>query len=90
MFVQLRGRVLHDRVQVVLRPLASVRAALEKIAAAAPHALAGLVDEQWGRRYGRPARLGRLGRNPTRPKTSITHAGEDAFQLLARLLRPRR
>jgi hypothetical protein len=44
----------------------AVRAALEEIAAAALQLLAGLVDQQWGRRYGRPIRLGR---NPTRPKT---------------------
>lgn len=60
----------------------AVRAALEEIAGCAPQLLAGLVDEQWGRRYGRPVRLGK---NPTRPKTRITNAGEDAVQLLDHL-----
>jgi transposase len=60
----------------------AMRAALEEIAGAAPHLLVGLVDEQWGRRYGRPVRLGN---NPTRPKTRITGAGDDALQLLDHL-----
>lgn len=33
----------------------------------------------WGRRYGRPVRLGK---NPTRPKTRILAAGDDACRLL--------
>jgi IS5 family transposase len=60
----------------------AVRAALEEIAGAAPQLLAGLVDEQWGRRDGRPVRLGK---NPTKPKTRITNAGNDALQLLEHL-----
>ncbi|CAM5385261.1 hypothetical protein SHIRM173S_09729 [Streptomyces hirsutus] len=43
----------------------AVRAALEEVAGTAGHLLDGLVDEEWGRRYGRPVRLGK---NPTRPK----------------------
>ncbi|MFJ9034893.1 IS1182 family transposase, partial [Streptomyces sp. NPDC102274] len=43
----------------------AVRAALEEVAGAAGHLLDALVDEEWGRRYGRPVRLGK---NPTRPK----------------------
>lgn len=38
----------------------------------------------WGRRYGRPVRLGK---NPTRPKTRILAAGDDACRLLERLHR---
>ncbi|MFJ7949527.1 transposase [Streptomyces sp. NPDC096354] len=34
----------------------AVRAALEGVAGAAGHLLDGLVDEEWGRRYGRPVR----------------------------------
>ncbi|MFI7680353.1 hypothetical protein [Actinophytocola sp. NPDC049390] len=34
----------------------AMRAALEEIAGAAPQLLVGLVDEQRGRRYGRPVR----------------------------------
>ncbi|MFL6118303.1 hypothetical protein [Actinophytocola sp.] len=60
----------------------AVRAALEEIASAAPQLLASLVDEEWGRRYGRPVRLGK---NPTRPKTRITNAGNDAIGLLEHL-----
>ncbi|MBV8932410.1 MAG: IS1182 family transposase [Kutzneria sp.] len=60
----------------------AIRAALEEIACAAPQLLAGLVDEQWGHRYGRPVRLGN---NPTRPKTRIASAGEDAQRLLEHL-----
>ncbi|WTW51046.1 hypothetical protein OHA19_01700 [Streptomyces sp. NBC_00012] len=44
------------------------RAVLEEVARTASHLLTGLVDEDWGRRYGRPVRLGK---NPTRPKTRI-------------------
>jgi transposase len=62
----------------------AVRAALEKLAGTADHALAGLVDEEWGRRYGRPMRLGK---NPTRPRTRINTAGADARQLLEYLAR---
>ncbi|WP_406307396.1 IS1182 family transposase [Streptomyces sp. NBC_00885] len=57
----------------------AVRAALEELAGTAPHLLAGLVDEEWGRRYGRPVRLGK---NPTRPKTRILATGGDAVRLL--------
>ena len=53
----------------------AVRAALEELARTAGHALEGLVDDDWGRRYGRPARLGK---NPTRPKTRMNEAGADA------------
>jgi transposase len=60
----------------------AVRAALEELARTAPHALVDLVDEEWGRRYGRPVRLGR---NPTRPKTRILAAGQDACRLLEHL-----
>jgi hypothetical protein len=52
------------------------------LAGAAPQLLAGLVDEEWGRRYGRPVQLGK---NPTRPKTRIANAGDDALQLLEHL-----
>jgi hypothetical protein len=41
--------------------------------------LGELVDEEWGRRYGRPVRLGK---NPTRPKTRILATGDDACRLL--------
>ncbi|MGP4091375.1 transposase [Streptomyces sp. KR55] len=62
----------------------AVRAALEEVAQAAPHLLDGLVNEEWGRRYGRPVRLGK---NPTRPKTRINTTGEDAVRLLECLYR---
>jgi len=60
----------------------AVRAALEELARTAGHALTGLLDEEWGRRYGRPVRLGK---NPTRPKTRINTAGADARRLLEHL-----
>ena len=60
----------------------AVRAALEELARTAGHALADLVDDDWGRRYGRPVRLGK---NPTRPKTRINDAGADARRLLEHL-----
>src|SRR4029077_15933425 len=44
------------------------RAALEDLARPAGQALEGRVDDGGGRRYGRPARLGK---NPTRPKTRM-------------------
>jgi hypothetical protein len=56
----------------------AVRAALEELARTAGQALAGLVDDDWGRRYGRPVRLGK---NPTRPKTRMNDAGADARRL---------
>ncbi|MEV0637780.1 transposase [Streptomyces sp. NPDC050619] len=62
----------------------AVRAALEEVARTASHLLNDLVDEDWGRRYGRPVRLGK---NPTRPKTRILAAGDDACRLLERLHR---
>ncbi|WP_225629458.1 hypothetical protein [Streptomyces werraensis] len=57
----------------------AVRAALEEAVTTAPHLLGELVDENWGRRYGRPVRPGK---NPTKPKTRILTAGNDAVQLL--------
>lgn len=42
------------------------------------------MDEDWGRRYGRPIRLGK---NPTRPKTRILAVGDDACRLLEHLHR---
>ncbi|MEU4180880.1 transposase [Streptomyces sp. NPDC026589] len=60
----------------------AVRAALEEVAGTAPHLLDELVDEDWGRRYGRPVRLGK---NPTRPKTRILATGSDAVRLLEHL-----
>ncbi|WAL74882.1 transposase [Kitasatospora sp. YST-16] len=60
----------------------AVRAALEEVVRTASHLLTGLVDEDWGRRYGRPVRLGK---NPTRPKTRILAAGDDACRLLEHL-----
>jgi hypothetical protein len=54
----------------------------KKIADTAPHLLADLVDEEWGRRYGRPVRPGK---NPSRPKTRILATGHDAFRLLEHL-----
>jgi hypothetical protein len=47
-----------------------------------PAALGGLVDADWGRRYGRPVRLGK---NPTRPKTRMNDAGADARRLIGHL-----
>jgi transposase len=60
----------------------AVRAALEELARTAGHALEGLVDDDWGRRYGRPARLGK---NPTRPKTRMNEAGADGRRLIEHL-----
>lgn len=60
----------------------AVRAALEELADTAPHLPADLVEEEWGRRYGRPIRLGK---NPTRPKTRINTTGHDACRLLEHL-----
>ncbi|MCX4825980.1 transposase [Streptomyces sp. NBC_01142] len=62
----------------------AVRAVLEEVARTASHLLDGLVDEDWGRRYGRPVRLGK---NPTRPKTRILAAGDDASRLMEHLHR---
>ncbi|MFD1312806.1 transposase [Streptomyces kaempferi] len=70
------------RLELVTEP---VRAALEEVARTAGHLLVGLVDDEWRRRYGRPVRLGK---NPTRPKTRILAAGDDACRLLERLRRP--
>ena len=60
----------------------AVRAALEELARTAGHALEGLADDDWGRHYGRPVRLGK---NPTRPKTRINEAGADARRLIEHL-----
>lgn len=45
----------------------AVRAALEEVAGTSPHLLDGLIDEDWGIRYGRPVRLGK---NPTETTAS--------------------
>ena len=60
----------------------AVRAALEEVARTAGDALEGLVDDDWGRRHGRPVRLGK---NPTRPRTRMNEAGADACRLLEHL-----
>jgi transposase len=60
----------------------AVRAALEEVARTAGHALEGLAGDDWGRRYGRPVRLGK---NPTRPKTRMNDTGADARLLLEHL-----
>ena len=61
----------------------AVRAALEEVARTAGDALEdGVVNDEWGRRYGRPVRLGK---NPTRPKTRINDTGADARRLLEHL-----
>ncbi|MEJ8638977.1 transposase [Streptomyces sp. MS2.AVA.5] len=56
----------------------AVRAAVDEIAGTAPHLLDELADEDWGRRYGRPVRLGK---NPTKPKTRILTTGTDVARL---------
>jgi hypothetical protein len=60
----------------------AVRAALEELARSAGHALEGLAGDDWGRRYGRPVRLGK---NPTWPKTRMNEAGADASRLTGHL-----
>jgi transposase len=60
----------------------AVRAALEELARTADHALEGLAGDDWGRRYGRPVRLGK---NPARPKARINDAGADARRLIGHL-----
>ena len=60
----------------------AIRAALEELARTAGHALDGLVDDDWGRRYGLPVRLGK---NPARPKTRMNEAGADARRLTGHL-----
>ncbi|MFD5631112.1 transposase [Streptomyces sp. NPDC127072] len=62
----------------------AVRAALEEVAGMSPHLLDELVDEEWGRRYGRPVRLGK---NPTKPTTRILATRNDAVRLLKHLYR---
>ena len=62
----------------------TMRAALEEVARTAGHVLEGLVDDDWGRRYGRAVRLGR---NRTRSKTRMLAAGADARLLLEHLQR---
>ncbi|GAA1708344.1 IS1182 family transposase [Streptomyces yatensis] len=57
----------------------AMRATLEELARRAPHELVGLVTEDWGKRYGRAARLGK---NPSKPKTRIKDTGEDVRLLL--------
>jgi hypothetical protein len=57
----------------------AMRAALEELARTAPQELAGLVTEEWAKRYGRPVRLGK---NPTHPKARINSTGADPHLLL--------
>ncbi|WP_225061086.1 hypothetical protein [Nocardia sp. alder85J] len=72
---------VHDLTRLELITEA-VRAALEELARCAPHVLTEVIDQERGRRYGRPVRLGK---NPTRPETRILTAGEDAWRLLEHL-----
>ena len=60
----------------------AVRAALEEVARTVGDALEGLIDDEWGRRYGRQVRLGK---NPTRPKARMNQAGADGRRLLEHL-----
>ncbi|MGB8944923.1 MAG: hypothetical protein WCD21_32530 [Streptomyces sp.] len=60
----------------------AVRAAPEEVTRTAGPLLVGLVDKERGRRYGRPVRLSK---NPTRPKTRVLAASDDACRLLQRL-----
>jgi Transposase domain (DUF772) len=56
----------------------AVRAALEELARTADHALKGLADDGWGRRYGRPVRLGNKphpGPRPGSPRPGRMPAG---------------
>ncbi|MGH3804325.1 MAG: IS5/IS1182 family transposase, partial [Pseudonocardiaceae bacterium] len=62
----------------------AVRAGVEEVAGNYPQLLDELVDGDWGRRYGRPVRLGK---NPTQPKTRILATGNDALRLLEHLYR---
>ncbi|GHE63364.1 transposase [Streptomyces capitiformicae] len=62
----------------------AIRAALEEVAGTSPYLLDELIDEDWGRRYGRPVRLGK---NPTKAKTRILATGNDAVRLLEHLYR---
>ncbi|WP_248869304.1 transposase [Streptomyces cavourensis] len=62
----------------------AVRAALEEVAGTFPHLLDGLIDEDWGLRYGRPVRLGK---NHTRPMTRILATGDDGVRLLEHIHR---
>jgi hypothetical protein len=59
-----------------------MRAALEELARTAPEALTGVVTEDWGKRYGRPVRLGK---NPSHPVTRAKTTGRDAHLLLEHL-----
>lgn len=54
-------------------------AAVEELARRAPHELVALVNEEWAKRYGRAARLGK---NPSKPKRRIKETGDDARLLL--------
>ncbi|WP_231978167.1 hypothetical protein [Streptomyces sp. TLI_053] len=62
----------------------AVRAAMEEVAGIAPHLLDNLADENWGRYYGRPVRLGK---NPNKPRTRTLTTGNHAAQLLEHLHR---
>lgn len=50
------------------------------------HLLTDLFNEDWGRRYGPPVRLGK---HATRPKTRVLAAGDDTCRLFPHLHLPR-
>lgn len=52
----------------------AMRAAWDEPARRAPHELVALANEEWAKRCGRAARLGR---NPSKPKTWIKKTGQD-------------
>lgn len=89
--VKTRGRVRTDSTHVLAavrtlnRPelvAETLRAALEELAVTAESFLAGVIDAEWGRRYGRPVRYDRLPKDKAELAAFVLQVGADGMTIL--------
>lgn len=92
-----RGKVRTDSTHVLAavrtlnRPelvTETLRLALEALATWEPSWLAPLIDTEWGRRYGRPARYDRLPKDKDELAEHVLRVGTDGMRILKALTEP--
>src|SRR5215469_3530733 len=92
-----RGKVRTDSTHVLAavrtlnRPelvTETLRLALEALAESAPAWLEGLIDADWGRRYGRPARYDQLPKDKNELAAYVLQVGADGMRILTALTAP--
>jgi transposase len=95
--IKTRGRVRTDSTHVLAavrtlnRPelvTETLRAALEELAIASESWLAGVIDAEWGRRYGRAARYDRLPKDKAESAQYVLQVGADGIRLLDAVYQP--